>query len=178
METNRQRLALIKSLTNDKKDPVIRFNDTGYEFIGIARTREGLNLGGDGFGYEWDGKRLLKMNHRGDVTIGEGVEMGANTCIDRATLEGEATVIGDGTKIDNLVQIAHNCKVGKHNLICAGVVLCGSVTTGDRVFIGANATILQKLTIGNDVTIGAGAVVTRNVPDGVTVFGNPAKETV
>jgi UDP-3-O-[3-hydroxymyristoyl] glucosamine N-acyltransferase len=135
-------------------------------------------MGGDGFGYEWDGEKLLKMPHHGNVTIGNGVEMGYNTCIDRATLEGEATVIGDGTKIDNLVQIAHNCKVGKHNLICAGAVLCGSVVTGDRVFIGANATVLQKLIIGNDVTIGAGAVVTRNIPDGKTVFGNPAKETI
>jgi UDP-3-O-[3-hydroxymyristoyl] glucosamine N-acyltransferase len=177
METNKQRLDFIRSLPKGENYRWY-FPQSISIFDPICLESAGIVVGFEGFGFEWDGKKLLKMPHRGDVKIGKDVEIGSNTCIDRATLEGEATVIGDGTKIDNLVQIAHNCKVGKHNLICAGAVLCGSVVTGDRVFIGANATVLQKLIIGNDVTIGAGAVVTRNIPDGKTVFGNPAKETI
>jgi UDP-3-O-[3-hydroxymyristoyl] glucosamine N-acyltransferase len=175
MKINKERLEFIKTLPSGGnfrwmfKVPFTFHNPYCLESAGIV-------IGFEGFGYEWDGERLVKMPHRGDVIIGKDVEIGSNTCIDRATLEGEATVIGDGTKIDNLVHIAHNVKIGKHCLIVAGSVIGGSVVIGDRCYIGIGAMIKQKVKIGNDVTVGMGAVVLRDIPDGETWVGNPAKK--
>lgn len=143
-----------------------------------ACVRKGKNIGigpysvigKDGFGY-LNGRRIP---HIGGVLLGDNVEIGSNCTIDRAKLE--LTVIGAGTKIDNLVHIAHNCIIGKNNIICAGAILGGSVTTGDNCFIGLNATIKDHVRLGNNVTVGCGANVIRDVPDGQTVVGNPAKD--
>lgn len=176
MKTNRARLEFIKSLPQEYLEPRIQIAGkgkiTGHHFIVT-----GAIIGRDGFGYEYDDveDKMIKVPHRGDVIIGKDVEIGGNCCIDRATLEGEATLIGDGTKIDNLVHIAHNVKIGRNCLIVAGAVIGGSVTIGDRCFIGMGALIKNKVTIGNDVTVGMGAVVLKDVPDGWTVIGNPAK---
>lgn len=134
----------------------------------------GTFLGKDGFGWvrQEDGT-LLKMPHAGNVVIEANVELGAHVCIDRA-VKG-STVIGEGTKIDNLVHIAHGAKIGKHCLIVAGAVIGGSAEIGDYCFIGINASIKNKVKIGNNVTVGMGAVVIHDVPDGQTVAGNPAK---
>lgn len=131
-------------------------------------------IGGDGFGYvhDTDGT-LLKMPHRGNVVIHEKVEIGSNACIDRA-VEG-STFIGAGTKIDNLVHIAHGAKIGKNCLIVAGTVIGGSTEIGDNCYIGINASIKNKIRIGNNVVVGMGAVVLKDVPDGCTVVGNPAR---
>lgn len=131
-------------------------------------------IGADGFGYvRQDDGTLLKMPHAGNVIIEENVEIGSNTCIDRAVVG--STIIGAGTKIDNLVHIAHGVKIGKNCLIVAGAVIGGSTEIGDNCFIGINASIKNKVKIGNNVTVGMGAVVLKDVPDGVTVVGNPAR---
>jgi UDP-3-O-[3-hydroxymyristoyl] glucosamine N-acyltransferase len=103
----------------------------------------------------------------------DGVEIGSNCTIDRAKLEN--TVIGAGTKLDNFVHIAHNSQLGKNNIICAGAIIGGSVTTGDNCFIGLNATIKDHVRLGDNVTVGCGANVVKDVQNGETVFGNPAK---
>ena len=177
MQTNEKRLEFIKSLPVTKKVPTV-YQETGNGpslFYGIRHFGNGTVIASDGFGYEWDGEKLIKFPHHGDVKIGKDVEIGANTCIDRASLEGEATEIGEGTKIDNLVHIAHNVKIGKHCLIVAGSIIGGGCVIGDRCYIGIGAMIKNKVKIGNDVTIGMGAVVLKDVPDGWTVIGNPAK---
>lgn len=136
---------------------------------------KGTVIGGDGFGYvrQEDGI-LYKMPHTGNVIINENVEIGGNTCIDRAVVG--STVIGAGTKIDNLVHIAHGAKIGKNCLIVAGAVIGGSTEIGDNCYIGIGAMIKNKIRIGNNVVIGMGAVVLNDVPDGVTIVGNPGKE--
>lgn len=136
-----------------------------------VKIGSGTVIGNDGFGYARDPKdgSLVKLPHRGNVEIHQGVEIGSNVCIDRAVVG--STIIGEGTKIDNLVHIAHGVKIGKHCLIVAGAVIGGSTVIGDRCFIGINASIRNKVTIGNDVTIGMGAIVLTDVPDGIAVKG-------
>ena len=126
-------------------------------------------IGSDGFGYE----NGLRFNHIGNVIIEEGVEIGSNTCIDRGTLG--STIIGKGVKIDNLVHIAHNVVIGEGSLIIACAMIAGSVTIGDNVWIGPSVSIAKGLYIGDNAVIGMGAVVLKDVPEGATMVGNPAK---
>lgn len=133
----------------------------------------GTVIGCDGFGYQpGENKDWLKFEHVGGVSIGNGVEIGANTCIDRGAL-GD-TVIGDGTKIDNLVHIAHNVQIGKHCLVIAHAMIGGSCVIGDGAWIAPNAGILQKTNIGAGATVGLGAVVLQHVPPNETWAGVPA----
>lgn len=128
----------------------------------------------DGFGWVRDDSgRLVKMPHAGNVVIERDVVIGRYTCIDRAVVG--STVIGEGTKIDNLVHVGHGAKVGKHVLIVAGAVLGGSCEIGDYSYIGMGALIKNKIKVGKNCTIGMGAVVTKDVPDGETWIGNPAR---
>ncbi|HVZ14646.1 MAG TPA: UDP-3-O-(3-hydroxymyristoyl)glucosamine N-acyltransferase [Bauldia sp.] len=140
-------------------------------------------IGGDGFSFvpvrNPDGTRNpidapLRIHSVGTVIVGDDVEIGAGTTIDRATLR--QTRIGRGTKIDNQVQIGHNVVIGEACLICGMAGLAGSVVIGDRVLIGAAAGISDHLTIGSDATIGADAGVARDVPAGTIVMGTPAVE--
>lgn len=132
-------------------------------------------IGKAGFGFARENNGMLvQIPHAGNVVIGKDVQIGAQTCIDRAVIG--STVIGDGTRIDNLCHLGHGCKIGKDTLIVAGSVIGGSAVIGDRCFIGMGALIKNKVTIGNDVTIGAGAVVLKDVPDGETWIGNPARK--
>lgn len=132
-------------------------------------------IGKVGFGFVRDeDKELVMMPHKGNVVIEFMVYIGAHTCVDRAVTG--STIIGEGTKIDNLVHIAHGAKVGKHCLIVAGAVLGGSCEVGDYSFIGMGALIKNKIKVGKNVTVGMGAVVTKDVPDGETWIGNPARK--
>lgn len=135
----------------------------------------GAVIGSDGFGYQPDeNQEWLKFEHVGGVEVGNGVEIGANTCIDRGTLGN--TVIGDGTKIDNLVQIGHNARVGRHCLVISHAMLGGSCEIGDYAWISPGAGILQKVQIGEKATIGFGTIVLKNVPPGETWVGVPARK--
>lgn len=134
----------------------------------------GAVIGSDGFGFVKNEKsHWEKFPQLGGVIVEDDVEIGANTTIDCATFDN--TIIGKGTKIDNLVHVAHNCIIGKHCFIAAGTVIGGSTIIGDNCWIGINATIRDQLKIGNNVTIGMGAVVGHDIPDGATVTGNPAR---
>lgn len=137
-----------------------------------------VNIGADGFGFlpSPDGNGVVKIPHIGNVVIGNGVEIGAGTCIDRGKFG--STTIGDGTKIDNLVQIAHNCTIGRSCLIAACCGISGSVTLGDGVIMAGQAAIKDHVKIGNRVTIGGRSGVTRDVPDGKAILGYPATDAM
>jgi len=135
-----------------------------------------VTIGADGFGFRPspDGKGLLKIPHIGNVIIGNGVEIGAGTCIDRGKFS--ATILGDGCKIDNLVQIGHNSKMGRCCLMAGSSGLAGSVTLGDGVIIGGSASISDHVTLGNAVQVGGGSGVMNDWADGKKILGYPAVE--
>ena len=132
----------------------------------------GAVIGAHGFGYTQAGGKHVPAAQLGYVRIGCDVEIGAATTIDRGTYG--ATSIGDGTKIDNLVQIAHNCQIGRHNLICSQVGIAGSTTTGDYVVMGGQAGIRDHVHIGDRAMLSAMAGITNDVPDGAVMLGVPA----
>lgn len=137
--------------------------------------KPGVVIGGPGFGFEFDDDGVpVHFPHTGGVCIGDNVMIGSNSTIDRATID--TTVIEDNVKIDNLVQIAHNCHIGKNSLIIGGAMIGGGVTIGESCWISPNVTILQQVRIGSHCKVGIGSVVLRNIKDGATVFGNPAKK--
>ncbi len=129
-------------------------------------------LGCNGFGYSQAGGRHVPAAQLGFVQIGNDVEIGAGTTVDRGTYG--ATAIGDGTKIDNLVQIAHNCRIGRHNLICSQVGIAGSTTTGDYVVMGGQAGIRDHVHIGTGAMLSAMAGISNDVPDKAVMMGIPA----
>ena len=132
----------------------------------------GSVIGSDGYGYVFDQGRHLKMTQVGFVAIGDDVEIGANTAIDRGAFG--ATEIGEGTKIDNLVHVAHNVIIGRHCLIMGQVGFAGSTRLGDYCVIASQSGIAGHLTLGRKVTVGGKSGVTRDIPDGETVLGLPA----
>ncbi len=132
----------------------------------------GTVIGSDGYGYVLDEGRHRKMLQIGYVTIGDDVEIGANTAIDRGALG--PTVIGEGTKIDNLVHVAHNVVIGRHCLIMGQVGFAGSTRLGDYTVVASQSGIADHLKIGNQVIIGAKSGVMRDIPDGGKVLGIPA----
>lgn len=136
---------------------------------------QNVSIGADGFGYRPDpsGKAgLLKIQHIGNVVIEDEVEIGANTCVDRGKFG--STIIGAGTKIDNLCQIGHNCRIGRCCVIAGQTGLAGSVTVGDGVQMGGRAGAADHLHIGKGAKIGANSVATRDIPDGAVWLGYPA----
>ena len=136
-----------------------------------VRIHDGVVIGSDGFGYEWDGSRHRKIPQVGGVEIEDDVEIGANATIDRATLEN--TVIRRGTKIDNHVQVAHNVRIGSHAAIAAQVGIAGSSRIGDHTLIGGQAGIDDHVQIGNRVMIAGRSGVAKDLPDGAKVGGVP-----
>ncbi|NML56017.1 UDP-3-O-(3-hydroxymyristoyl)glucosamine N-acyltransferase [Chryseobacterium cheonjiense] len=129
-------------------------------------------IGGDGFGFQPTSEGFKKIPQLGNVIIEDDVEIGSNCSIDRATIG--STVIGKGTKIDNLIQIAHNVKIGKNNVIAAQAGIAGSTTIGDWNQIGGQVGIVGHIKIGNQVRIQAQSGVNSSVNDKETLYGSPA----
>jgi len=132
----------------------------------------GTVIGSDGYGYVFDEGRHRKVLQIGNVIIGDDVEIGANAAIDRGALG--STVIGQGTKIDNLVHVAHNVVMGRHCLIMGQVGFAGSTRLGDYCVIASQSGIAGHLKLGNQSTVGAKSGVMRDIPDKGVVLGYPA----
>lgn len=134
--------------------------------------QSGAIIGSDGFGFAPAGGQWIKVPQIGRVVIGDDVEIGSATCVDRATF-GE-TRIGNGTKIDNLVQVGHNVQIGEHCVIAGTCGIAGSAKIGNHVRVGANSGVAGHITIGDGATIAARAGVVASVEPGRTVSGFPA----
>lgn len=129
-------------------------------------------IGGDGFGFQPTANGFVKIPQLGNVIIEDDVEIGSNCSIDRATIG--STTIGKGTKIDNLIQIAHNVKIGKNNVIAAQAGIAGSTTIGDWNQIGGQVGIVGHINIGSQVKIQAQSGVNNSTKDGEVLYGSPA----
>jgi len=133
----------------------------------------GARIGQDGFGYIPGPRGMIKVPQLGRVIVQDDVEIGAGTAIDRGA--GRDTMIGEGTKIDNLVQIGHNVSIGRHCIIVSHVGISGSVKIGDYVMMGGQSGVSEHVTIGDRAKIAAGAGVIKDVPEGAAMLGQPAR---
>ncbi len=139
-----------------------------------VRIHSNTTIGSDGFGYNFKNGEHIKVWHMGSVLIGDNVEIGANCSIDSGTFS--PTIIGAGSKIDNLVQIGHNCRLGIGVVICGQGGLAGSCTLGDFTVMGGKSAVAPGVTIGRGAQIAGNAGVISNVGDGETVGGFPARD--
>lgn len=133
----------------------------------------GAVLGADGFGYRFRNQQFEKIPQRGSVRIESDCEIGAGATIDRGMIG--ATIVGAGTKIDNLVMIGHNCELGRHNVFASQVGLAGSVTTGDYVRLAGQVGVADHVHMGQGCTLGAKSGVHKDIPAGETHVGYPAR---
>ena len=140
-----------------------------------ALVHSGAVIGADGFGIALDEDRWRKIPQTGGVAIGDDVEIGANTCIDRGALDD--TVLEDGVKLDNLVQIAHNVRIGAHTAIAGCTGIAGSTRIGKHCMIGGAANIVGHLDIADRVIIHAAAVVTKSIRKAGSYGGHPAEDS-
>ena len=138
-----------------------------------VRIHSGVVVGADGFGYVFDQGRHLKVPQIGHVILEDDVEIGANSCIDRGALG--PTVIGRGTKVDNLVQIGHNVVLGEHCILCGQAGISGSTKIGRYTTLAGQVGLAGHLKIGSEVTIAAQSGVMHDIPDGQKWFGTPAQ---
>jgi len=148
---------------------------SGARLADRVEIHSGAVIGGDGFGYVFGDGRHIKFPQIGSVEIGNDVEIGCNTTIDRGSLD--ATQIGTGVKIDNLVQVAHNVRIGRNSIIAAQVGVSGSCTIGARVLLGGQVGIAPHCTLEDDAIIGAQAGIPsgKTIRRGQTVWGTPAR---
>jgi UDP-3-O-[3-hydroxymyristoyl] glucosamine N-acyltransferase len=156
-------------------DCVVGPNVTLYEYTELADRvviHAGAVLGANGFGYRQEDGRHIPTAQLGYVAIEADVEIGAGVTIDRGTYG--ATRIGAGTKIDNQVQIAHNCQIGKHNLLCSQVGIAGSTTTGDHVILAGQVGLKDHITVGDGAIVGAQAGVMEDLAGNQVYLGSPA----
>jgi len=137
-------------------------------------VHSGSVIGADGFGYVFDGERHVKIPQTGTVVIEDDVEIGANSCVDRATFG--ATVIEKGVKLDNHVHIAHNCRVGSNTIMVAQVGISGSVKIGRNCIFAGHSGVVDHVTIGDDVRVMMKAGVSKDVPAKSSVSGQPAMD--
>ena len=156
---------------------IIDANVSIYRKVTIGKNchiSSGAVIGADGHGYVLDeNNRYKKIRHMGNVVIGDNVDIGANSCVDRGVLDD--TTIGDNTKIDNLVQVAHNVVIGENCMITAGVVICGSCTVGDSCWLAPGAVIKNGASVASHNQIGMNSVVYRSIKQTDTIYvGNPA----
>jgi UDP-3-O-[3-hydroxymyristoyl] glucosamine N-acyltransferase len=136
--------------------------------------QSGASLGSDGFAFErYEGGELEKFPHKGHVRLGNNVEIYTNCSIARGSLSD--TSIGDGTKLDALVHIAHNVTVGKNCELTAGTIIGGSTSVGDISWTGLNSTLKNGIKVGRNVIVASGASVIHDIPDGDIVAGVPAR---
>src|SRR5262245_14703086 len=159
-------------------DTVLQSNVAIHEGVTIGRRcllHPGVVVGTDGFGFCPTGERYEKIPHVGCVEIGDDVESGANSTIDRGTMS--ATRIGDGTKIDNLVHVAHNCIIGRHVVIAAQTGIAGGATIGDWVIIGGQVGIGDHVRVDARAVIGAASAIPtgKRIHAGEPVWGVPAR---
>ena len=134
--------------------------------------QSGAVIGGDGFGYITQNGKHSKVLQTGNVVLEDDVEIGNNTCIDRATVD--STIVGKGTKIDNLVHLGHNDVLGENCLVVAHVGISGSVTVGNNVTFAGQVGTVGHITIGNNCVFGGKTGITNNVPDNSVMGGFPA----
>jgi UDP-3-O-[3-hydroxymyristoyl] glucosamine N-acyltransferase len=135
--------------------------------------KSNTTIGSEGFSFVTESKKLEHFPQIGEIIIGNNVWLGANTTVERATLE--ATIIEDDVKIDDIVQIGHNSIIGKASQITAGTIICGRARIGKRVWVAPNVCIDSDVVVGDDAWVGMGAVVLKDVAKGTVVVGNPAK---
>jgi UDP-3-O-[3-hydroxymyristoyl] glucosamine N-acyltransferase len=157
---------------------VLHPNVTIYDNVDIGRgaiLHSGCVIGADGFGYVMEHERWHKFPQVGRVEIGDFVEIGANCCVDRAALG--VTEIGEGSKLDNMVHVAHNCRIGRHVVVAAQTGFSGGVTVGDYAVIGGQVGIGDKARIESRAVLGSGCGVltSKIVRSGETVWGTPAR---
>lgn len=139
-----------------------------------CRMHPNVVIGADGFGFAESPTGLFKVPQIGHVEIGDDVEIGANSTIDRGALG--PTVIGSGSKIDNLVMIAHNVRIGQHCVIVAQTGISGSTKLGNGVILGGQVGVIGHIEIGDGARVGAKSGIHNSVPAGATLFGYPARE--
>jgi UDP-3-O-[3-hydroxymyristoyl] glucosamine N-acyltransferase len=135
--------------------------------------KAGAVIGGDGFGYLSRGSGHERIPHVGGCVIGDDVEIGSNSCVDRGSLDD--TVIGQGTKLDNLVHVGHNVRIGERCLLMAGVGVAGSTRLGNDVILSGHVGVTDHLAIGDRVQVAAKSAVIGNVPADSVLSGNPAR---
>jgi UDP-3-O-[3-hydroxymyristoyl] glucosamine N-acyltransferase len=149
-------------------------NVTVYNGVSIGKRvtiHAGSTLGSDGFGYVWNGTEHAKIPQIGTLVVDDDVEIGSNTSIDRASLN--STIIGKGTKIDNLVQIAHNVSIGSNSIVVSQVGIAGSSTIGRNVILGGQVGVRDHVTVGDNVRAGGGTGITKDVSANSTISGYP-----
>ncbi|MGH9340129.1 MAG: UDP-3-O-(3-hydroxymyristoyl)glucosamine N-acyltransferase [Acidobacteriota bacterium] len=158
-------------------DSVLYPNVTLYDGVVLGSQvilHAGAVIGADGFGYVFDGQDQVKIPQVGSVIIGDDVEIGANSCVDRATFG--ATTLESGVKLDNQVHIGHNCRIGQNTVIVAQVGLSGSVEVGKNCVFAGHAGVVDHVKIGDRVTVLMKSAVSKDVPSGSVVSGQPAIE--
>ena len=154
--------------------PGARIAGDGFSFVtpeksGVEAARASLGDQGDARAQSWN-----RIHSLGSVSIGDDVEIGANSTVDCGTIRD--TVIGNGTKLDSLVQIGHNAVIGNHTLICAQVGVAGSATIGNYVVLGGHSGVSDNIFVGDGAILGGGTKVLSNVPAGRTMLGYPATQ--